>query len=246
LFRKIIHKGGNFIEGSYVVAKILLVDDEIGVQELTRDDLEKEGHTVLIAVNGEQGLDVARRENPDLIIIDQTLPLIDGLDVCKKLRALNEFLSTPIIILSESDDVTDKVIGLELGADDYITKPFNSRELSARIKARLREVQRKAEAKNCPIRWRNLEIWQENYQVTLDEQPLSLTAKEFELLVLFVTNPYQVFSREYLIQKVWGNLSSTGTRALDVHISHLRNKLKSVGPVLDSVRGVGYLFIRRK
>jgi len=227
------------------VAKILLIDDEIEIQELTRNDLEKEGHTVLIAADGEQGLDFARRENPDLIIIDQTLPLIDGFDVCKILRTQKEFSSMPIIILSESDDVTDKVIGLELGADDYITKPFNSRELSARIKARLREVQRKAEAKKSQIRWRNLEIWQENYQVILDGQPLSLTAKEFELLVLFVSNPYQVFSREYLIQKVWGNLSGTGTRALDVHISHLRNKLKSLGPVLDSVRGVGYTFVRR-
>jgi len=227
------------------VAKILLVDDEIEIQELTRVDLQKEGHTVLIAVDGEQGLDLARRENPDLIILDQTLPLIDGLDVCKILRAQNKSASIPIIILSDSDDVTDKVIGLELGADDFLTKPFNSRELSARIKARLREVQRKTETKNCPLRWGSLEILQENYLVTLDEQPISLTVKEFELLVLFVSNPYQVFSREYLIQKVWGNLSITGTRALDVHISHLRNKLKSLGPVLDSVRGVGYLFTRR-
>ncbi|EHQ89961.1 response regulator transcription factor [Desulfosporosinus youngiae] len=228
------------------MAKILLVDDEIKIQELTRNDLEREGHTVLIAADGEQGLDLARRESPDIIILDQTLPFIDGLDVCKSIRSHNEFGSVPIIIMSDSDDVTDKVIGLELGADDYITKPFNSRELLARIKARLREVQRKAEAKKSPLRWGTLEIWQENYLVTLDEQPLSLTVKEFELLVLFVANPYQVFSREYLIQKIWGNLSSTGTRALDVHISHLRNKLKPLGPVIDSVRGVGYLFTRRE
>lgn len=228
------------------MAKILLVENEIQIQELVRDNLKRDGYNVITALNGEQGLELARRDKPDIIIIDLTLPLIDGFEVIKTLRAQKDAHNVPIIILSDSDDVMDKIIGLELGADDYLSKPFSPRELSARIKARLREIQRKLEIVDSPLRWGGLEIEKESYTVTLYEQPLNLTVKEFELLVLFVSNPYQVFSREYLIQKVWGNLSNTGTRALDVHISHLRNKLKSLGPVLDSVRGVGYTFIHRE
>lgn len=226
--------------------KILLIEDDVQTQELVRFNLEKEGLAVLTASDGEQGLELARREKPDLIILDLTLPVMDGYDVCKILRAQKDTAAISIIILSARDDVADKVIGLELGADDYITKPFSPRELSARIKARLREGQRKNELANGPLRWGTLEIMQENYLATIAAEPINLTVKEFELLVLFVANPYQVFSREYLIQKIWGSPTNSGTRALDVHISHLRNKLKALGPVLDSVRGVGYLFARRQ
>ncbi len=225
--------------------KVLLIDDDVQIQELVRFNLEKDGVAVLTASNGEQGLDLAMREKPDLIILDLTLPVMDGYDLCKLLRAENDTADIPIIILSARDDVADKVVGLELGADDYITKPFSPRELSARIKARLREGQRRNDLSNGPLRWGTLEIVQESYIATIASKPLNLTVKEFELLVLFVVNPCQVFSREYLIQKVWGYLSSTDSRTLDVHISHLRNKLKALGPVLDSVRGVGYLFARR-
>lgn len=226
--------------------KVLLIEDDVQIQELVRCNLEKEGFAVLTASDGQQGLEVARSEKPDLIILDLTLPVIDGYDVCKILRAQNDTAATPIIILSARDEVADKVIGLELGADDYITKPFSPRELSARIKARIREGQRKNELSNGPLKWGDLEIVQESYVATLAARPLNLTVKEFELLVLFVANPYQVFSREYLIQKIWGAISSTDSRTLDVHISHLRSKLKPLGPVLDSVRGVGYLFAHRK
>ena len=228
------------------MTKILLIEDDVQIQELVRYNLEKEGFVVLSATDGEQGLELAKREKPDLIILDLTLPVLDGYDVCKLLRAQKDTADITIIILSARNDIADKVIGLELGADDYITKPFSPRELSARIKARLREGQRKNELSNGPLRWKTLEIVQESYLATMAAKPLSLTVKEFELLVLFVTNPYQVFSREYLIQKIWGYLSSTDSRTLDVHISHLRNKLKGLGPVLDSVRGVGYLFARRE
>jgi len=227
------------------VIKILHIEDDVQILELVRYYLEKEGFTVLNASDGGQGLDLAGREKPDLIILDLTLPVIDGYDVCKMLRVQKATATIPIIILSARDDVVDKVIGLELGADDYITKPFSPRELSARIKARVREGQRKNDTSKGPLRWGGLEIVQESYLATLAKQPLNLTVKEFELLVLFVANPYQVFSREYLIQKVWGTPSNMGTRTLDVHISHLRSKLKSLGPVLDSVRGVGYLFAHR-
>lgn len=234
------------IGGSNGVSKVLLIDNDVQIQELVKYNLEKEGFVIIIASDGGQGLDLARREKPDLIILDLMLPVMDGYDVCKNLRAQTDTSSIPIIILSARDDVVDKVIGLELGADDYMTKPFSQRELSARIKARFREGQRKNEPANGPLRWGSLEILQESYIATLAAQPLNLTVKEFELLVLFVAHPYQVFSREYLIQKVWGYLSSTDSRTLDVHISHLRNKLKPLGPVLDSIRGVGYLFARRE
>jgi len=227
------------------MASILVIEDELHIQEVLRINLEKEGFLVIAASDGEQGVELAKKDKPDLIILDLTLPLLNGFDVIKKLRLDKDTETIPIIILSASDDVTDKIIGLELGADDYLSKPFSPRELSSRIKARLREIHRKSDPSYSPLRWGELEITKESYSVSLAEQPLSLTVKEYELLVLFVTNPYQVFSREYLIQKVWGNLSSTGTRALDVHISHLRNKLKSLGPVLDSVRGVGYTFTHR-
>lgn len=228
------------------MAKVLLVEDDVQIQELVQYNLEKEGFVVLTASDGEQGLDLAGREKPDLIILDLTLPVLDGYDVCKTLRAQKDTAAIPIIILSARTDVADKVIGLELGADDYMTKPFSPRELSARIKARLREGQRKNDSPNSPLRWGDLVIVQESYIAMIADQPLNLTVKEFELLVLFVANPNQVFSREYLKQKVWGYLSGSDTRTLDVHISHLRNKLKALGPVLDSVRGVGYLFARRK
>lgn len=228
------------------MTKILLIEDDIQIQELVRVTLEKEGYTVIPALDGEQGLELARRVKPDLILLDLTLPVIDGYDVCKRLRDQTDTAAVPIIMLSDRDDVADKVIGLELGADDYMTKPFSHRELYARIKARLREGQRKTDLPiRGPLRWGDLEIVQESYLATIAAKPLNLTVKEFELLILFVANPYQVFSREYLIQKVWGTVSSTDSRTLDVHISHLRNKLKALGPVVESVRGVGYHFARR-
>ena len=228
------------------MGKVLLIEDDVQIQELVRCNLEKEGLTVVTASDGNRGLDLAGREKPDLIILDLTHPAMDSYDVCKILRAQKDTSAIPIIIISARDDVADKVIGLELGADDYMTKPFSQRELFARIKARLREGQRRNEPINGPLRWGSLEIVQESYLATIAAKPLNLTVKEFELLVLFLSNPYQVFSREYLIQKVWGYLSSTDSRTLDVHISHLRNKLKAIGSVLDSVRGVGYLFARRE
>lgn len=227
------------------VIKVLLIDDDVQIQELVRYTLEKEGLAVVTAADGKQGLELARREIPDLIILDLMLPVIDGYDVCKTLCVQKDTSAIPIIILSARDDVSDTVIGLELGADDYMTKPFSPRELLARIKVRLREREHKNKLSNGPIRWGDLEIIQESYIATIAAKPLNLTVKEFELLVLFVSNPYQVFSREYLKQKVLGDLSSTDSRTLDVHISHLRTKLKSLGQVLDSVRGVGYRFTRR-
>ncbi|MHB8125550.1 MAG: response regulator transcription factor [Desulfitobacteriaceae bacterium] len=223
--------------------KILLIEDEVPIQELLRFNLEKEGYLVATACDGEQGLALVKSEKPDLIILDLMLPVLDGYEVCKILRAKKDTSSIPIIIMSARNDVVDKVIGLELGADDYMTKPFNPRELTARIKARLREGLRRNEIQYEPLKWGDLEIIPESYLVTIAGQPLSLTVKEFDLLALFVANPYQVFSREYLTQKIWGCLTNVDTRTIDVHVSNLRSKLKALGPIIDSVRGVGYRFV---
>jgi two-component system alkaline phosphatase synthesis response regulator PhoP len=222
--------------------KILLVEDEIAILELLRYNLEKEGYTVFCAADGKQGLALAKSHKPDLIILDLMLPLLDGYEFCKILRADKETAFMPVMILSARSDIIDKVIGLELGADDYLTKPFNPRELTARVKARLREVQRQNHHCNYSLKWQGLEVFPESYRAILDGELLNLTVKEFDLLVLFVKNPNQIFSREYLAQKIWDCSTSIETRTIDVHVSNLRSKLKRLGQVIDAVRGIGYRF----
>jgi len=225
------------------VSKILLVEDDLLIQELVTFNLEREGYTVKIAGDGKSGLEMVSSEMPDLILLDVMLPELDGYEVCKAIRANKETASLPIIMLSARDEVADKVIGLELGADDYVTKPFSTRELVARVKARFREEKRNASPpKPVSIVWGELEIWPENYLATLAGENVSLTGKEFDLLHIFLTRPNQVFSREYLLQKVWGYHASGDTRTVDVHISNLRSKLKTLGTIIESVRGIGYRF----
>lgn len=224
------------------MTKILLIEDEAIITELIQYNLEKEGYLVCTAKDGLQGIELTRRENPDLILLDLMLPMLDGFEVCKTLRLNNDTAAIPIIVLSARDDVVDKVIALELGADDYLAKPFNHRELSARIKARLREGQRRNVVQNKLLKWGELEIDVENYLATIADQPLDLTVKEFDILVILAANPYLVFSREYLIQKIWGTQTHVDTRSVDVHVSNLRNKLKTLGPVIESARGIGYRF----
>lgn len=224
------------------MAKILLIEDDTAIQELVQYTLVKEGFEVLIAADGEKGLELVKKESPNLVLLDLMLPLLGGFEVCKLIRAQESTARLPIIILSARDDVVDKVVGLELGADDYISKPFSPRELVARIKARLREEQRTKSTPQGPLQWGILEIWPENYIVKLGGQPVNLTAKEFELLLIFASNPYQVFSRDYLTQKVWGYHFNIDTRTIDVHVSNLRNKLKPLGTIIESIRGVGYRF----
>lgn len=225
------------------MTKILLVEDDLLIQELVTFNLEREGYTVKIAGDGKSGLEMVSSEMPDLILLDVMLPELDGFEVCKAIRANKDIANLPIIMLSARDEVADKVIGLELGADDYVIKPFSPRELAARVKARFREEKRNAAPpKPVSIVWGELEVWPESYLVTLGGENVALTGKEFELLHIFIARPNQVFSREYLLQKVWGYNASGDTRTVDVHISNLRSKLKSVGPVIESVRGIGYRF----
>lgn len=225
------------------MAKILLIEDEQMIQELVTFNLTREGYEVIVAGNGKKGLEMVYTEHPDLILLDVMLPEIDGYEVCKAVRANNESTNLPIIMLSARDEVADIIIGIELGADDYLTKPFSNRELIARIKARFREGKRNIkEDKKESISWGDLELWPESYIAAVAGENMDLTVKEFELLRIFLSHPNQVFSREYLMQKVWGYETSADTRTVDVHISNLRNKLKALGPVIDSVRGIGYRF----
>lgn len=225
------------------MSKILLIEDDLLIQELVTFNLEREGYSVKVAGDGKSGLKMVSSEMPDLILLDVMLPEMGGYEVCKTVRSNKEIANLPIIMLSARNEVADTVIGLELGADDYVTKPFSPRELVARVKARFREEKRNAAPpKPVSIVWAGLEIWPENYLATLDGENIALTGKEFDLLHIFLARPNQVFSREYLLEKVWGYQASGDTRTVDVHISNLRSKLKTLGPIIESVRGIGYRF----
>ena len=227
-----------------MTGKILIVEDEVNIRELVRFNLEKEGYLVLEAEDGNVALALARRERPDLIVLDLMLPGMDGLDVCRILKGSSETAGMAIIMLTAKAEEVDKIIGLELGADDYMVKPFSPRELLARIKAVLRRSKRDAPLAGELVVG-NLKLNFSRYEAHIGKVKLELTPKEFELLKLFVTDMGKVFTREQLLDKVWGYEYFGDTRTVDVHIRHLRAKL-SIDPVLaeaiETVRGVGYRF----
>ncbi|HWJ02349.1 MAG TPA: response regulator transcription factor [Verrucomicrobiae bacterium] len=230
------------------MTKILLIEDEPGIQELLRFNFAKEGFQVLVAGDGPSGLKLAQSFRPDLIVLDLMLPGMDGYEVCRNLRFDEKSRLIPILMLSARNELVDKVVGLEMGADDYMEKPFSPRELIARIKARLREKERNQAGlmQKSRICWGELEILPENYSATLNGEALYLTVKEFELLQLFMANPGQVFSREHLLQKIWNYDTSNDTRTVDVHVSNLRNKLQNSQNSIETVRGIGYRFIPQR
>ncbi|MBZ0304119.1 MAG: response regulator transcription factor [Anaerolineae bacterium] len=218
---------------------ILLVDDEQHIIDLARMYIEQEGYHVESATDGGTALQKILTDSPALIVLDLMLPGIDGWEVCRRVRADSD---VPIIMLTARDDDIDKIVGLELGADDYLTKPFNPRELVARIKAILRRSSRPAEPKEAgaQIAMRNLLIYPERRQVRVNGRAVSLRMKEFDLLLTLAENPGVVFSREKLLDIVWGYDFAGETRTVDVHIAHLRHKLGGMQPVIETVWGVGY------
>ena len=225
--------------------KILVVDDEKDIVELLQYNLEKEGYKISAVFSGEQCLENVKTELPDLILLDLMLPEIDGLDVCKILKSNSRTSNIPIIMLTAKGEETDIVLGLELGADDYITKPFKVRELLARVKAVLRRTKN-----NIPLSFKEKEIIKFNnlvidsikYQVTLKDQPLNLTSTEFKLLKFLASHPGKVFTREQLLNQVWAEDSFIVDRAVDVHIRRLRQKLLTYSDCIITIRGVGYRF----
>ncbi|MEB3204573.1 MAG: response regulator transcription factor [Candidatus Sericytochromatia bacterium] len=229
-------------------AKILVVDDEPSIVKSIQFSLEKEGYSVVTATDGAQAVEVARREKPSLIILDLMLPSIDGYEVCRQVR---QEMPCPIIMLTAKGEEIDRVVGLEVGADEYVTKPFSLRELLARVKALLRLVARFQEARVATpdkIEFGDLCIDLTRHEVTMASKVLSLTLKEYELLKLMALNANKVLSREYLITQVWGYDFTGEGRTVDVHIHWLREKIERDpnNPVrIQTVRGVGYRFERR-
>lgn len=224
--------------------KILIVDDEPNILELLKFNLENNGFKVIKALNGEQALELIKLEKPDLILLDVMLPGIDGYELCKILRRKTDTSEIPIILITAKNEEIDKILGLEIGADDYITKPFSVRELIARVKAVLRRVEKKEKGENT-IRISDICIEVDKFEVTVDGRKIDLTPKEFELLKLFAQNPGRVFSRDYLLEKIWGYDYLGDTRTVDVHIRHLRQKLgdeQDEPKYIKTVRGIGYKF----
>jgi DNA-binding response OmpR family regulator len=228
-------------------ARILLVDDEQAVQKLLSYPLRKEGYDVVSAHDGREALDRFAEQRFDLVVLDIMLPKLDGIEVCRRLRGRSQ---VPIIMLTAKDDEGDKVLGLEMGADDYITKPFSVREFRSRVKAALRrtEMLRSRPTAGEPIVVGELRIDFERRHVTVGERPVRLTYVEFEILSALAANPGRVHTREMLLEQVWGDSRYRDPRTIDVHIRHLREKLEreSKHPeYLFTVRGVGYRFRSR-
>ena len=225
--------------------KILVVDDEKDIVELLQYNLEKEGYKISAVFSGEQCLENVKTELPDLILLDLMLPEIDGLDVCKILKNNPQTSHIPIIMLTAKGEETDIVLGLELGADDYITKPFKVRELLARLKAVLRRAKNNISPlfkEKEIIKFKDLVIDSIKHQVTLKDQPLNLTSTEFKLLKFLASHPGKVFTRDQLLNQVWAEDSFIVDRAVDVHIRRLRQKLLTASDYIITIRGVGYRF----
>lgn len=223
--------------------KILIIEDEKDIVKMLDYNLKKEGFKTLSAHNGEDGLDMARKENPDLILLDLMLPEMDGLDVCKAIKNEAKTSHIPIIILTAKAQETDKIVGLELGADDYMTKPFSPRELIARIKAVLRRMKEKDKLPEV-LRIGDLTIDFSKIMVSIKDKPIELTAKEFELLKTLIKAKGRVLSRDYLLDTIWGfdQALEIQTRTVDVHIQTLRKKIKSEAKRIVTVKNYGYRF----
>lgn len=223
--------------------KILLVDDEQSIRELLEFNLKKNGYETLTAADGREALQKA--EGTDLILLDLMLPEIDGIEVCRRLKTAAKTADIPIIMLTAKAEEVDRIIGLEMGADDYVAKPFSMRELMARIKAVLRRSSSSDRNNSNVLVIGRLKIDFASYQVWLADASVPLTPKEFDLLKLLVTNQGRAFSRDELLERVWGYEYYGDTRTVDVHIRHLRSKLaadEALSNAIETVRGVGYLF----
>ncbi len=220
---------------------ILIVDDEPNIVQLVSMYLTRENYQVNSAGNGQKALEMIDTHKPDLVVLDVMLPSMDGFDVCRRLRA--EENNVPIIMVTARDDDIDKILGLELGADDYLTKPFNPRELVARIRAVLRrEVSDRIDAQK-PVRVADLEIDLAGRVVKINEKPIALRTQEFEVLRVLIENKGIVMTREQLLRKAWGYDFYGQTRTVDVHIAQLRRKIASSKVKIETVTGFGYKLV---
>ena len=224
---------------------ILCIDDEQNILDLLSFNLEAAGYTVATAATGAEGLSIASTQSPVLILLDLMLPDTEGTEVCKRLKASPATSSIPIIMLTAKDSEVDKVLGLELGADDYMTKPFSMRELIARVKALLRRCA-SPEGADGLIKVGDITIDSDNYEAFRNGEKLQLTLKEFELLKLLASMQGKVLTRDYLLDRIWGYEFYGETRTVDVHIRHIRQKLGDDAHYIETIRGVGYKFNDRQ
>jgi two-component system alkaline phosphatase synthesis response regulator PhoP len=229
--------------------RILMVDDEKDIVDLVAYNLEKEGYETLKALDGEKALQLVRTKTPDLVVLDLMLPGIQGLEVCKRIRKDPETASIPIIMLTAKGAEIDKIVGLEVGADDYITKPFSVKELLARIKAVLRRSEARRAAGQAEVfEFKGLHIDFKSYEVTVDGKRVDLSPTEFRLLKFLSRNPGRVYSREQILDRVWGDEAFVEPRTVDVHIRRLRARIEhneSSPDYIVTVRGAGYKFMDR-
>jgi two-component system, OmpR family, alkaline phosphatase synthesis response regulator PhoP len=232
---------------AFMDKKVLVVDDEQSIVTLLKYNLEQAGYTVVSAMDGEEGISLAAAENPDMMILDLMLPKLDGIEVCKQLRQRK--IDVPILMLTAKDDEFDKVLGLELGADAYMTKPFSPREVVARVKAILRRVQtlpepvEEKQEDEGKIKIGELKILPDFYEAYFMDELLELTPKEFELLLFLAKNKGRVLTRDQLLSSVWNYDFAGDTRIVDVHISHLREKIEQntkKPSYIKTIRGLGY------
>jgi two-component system alkaline phosphatase synthesis response regulator PhoP len=221
------------------VKTVLVVDDEANIVELVRLYLETEGYAVVTAADGEQALELYERHAPDLVVLDLMLPKIDGFEVCRELRRRGD---TPILMLTARSEDVDAIVGLELGADDYVTKPFNPRALVARVKAILRRTEATAKG-GRPIEVGTLRVDPRRREATVGDRPLPLRAREFDLLLALARDPGVVMTRDALLEGVWGTDFPGETRTIDVHVAEVRKKLGADGPQIETVRGLGYRLV---
>lgn len=217
---------------------ILLVDDEPSIVSLAKMYLERDGFHAESVGDGRKALEAVGRIRPGLVVLDVMLPGLDGFEVCRRLRGDGN--EVPIIMLTARDEDIDKILGLELGADDYLTKPFNPRELVARVKAILRRMEKKMDAASAPMRLGDLEIDPARRAATVNGLPVSLRTQEFDLLLTLAGQPERVFTREQLLEKAWGFDFYGQTRTVDVHIAQLRKKIAASRVKIETVTGVGY------
>src|SRR5688572_14633054 len=220
---------------------ILLVDDEPSIIQLARLYLERAGFRIQSVNDGEAALEAVAREHPALVVLDLMLPKLDGLEVCRRLRASQD--PAAILMLTARDEDIDKILGLELGADDYLTKPFNPHELVARVKAILRRGERQVADTTKPIEIGDLLIDPARREVRLSSSTIDLRAQEFDLLLAFAEHRGLVLSREQILQKAWGFDFYGQTRTVDVHVAHLRKKLEASSVKIETITGVGYKLV---
>jgi len=226
--------------------KILIADDEKDIVELIAYNLEREGFAVSKAYDGRKAWESVNAEKPDLVILDLMMPAMPGMEVCTRIRGQEATASLPIIMLTAKSDPVDKILGLEVGADDYLTKPFHVRELVARVRAVLRRSERRPDADPPEsFDYRGLHIDFKSYRVAVDGRPVELSAREFKLLHFLTGHPGRVYSRDQLLDRVWGDEAFVEPRTVDVHISRLRGAIESdpSNPqYILTVRGIGYKF----